>query len=434
MVVFVAEWSTYRWALRWSEQWGLDAKQLLGRECASRLDAFAKGGELPPRRSLLDVDAAGRRLTASLFAAYRNQYQRRTEGRLGKIVHWIGLRWLIDRLPRWHSPRHAEPMTDPDEDANVLDADSDHPTLWRGVPATWPGVDLQYLCNGFAWVEIALTEQPVPDVAVSALRDLLAVSLRTVPPPRRNRGGQSIRFPTKFDQWLYERIAGAVLRLEKQGRADDLWRPILSLGVSRGYWLKYFLSDCFRAGSAQDVAPEEFVALWTRMIRYALDEPGWDASGGSRSDAADVVNELLGFEMGKAVFGGDSRYARPIAAISPLFEIAARRWFVYPKVAAGFCRFALKPAGAELLYQGIRWLAAAEPVWSEWSWDHERVAEGLVDVLRAALDRHRGAIAANADSRDAFFHLCNQLVARGHHAALALRERVATPPGEETSA
>ena len=178
--------------------------------------------------------------------------------------------------------------------------------------------------------------------------------------------------------------------------------------------------------------PDEFVAVWQRMIRYALDMPDWDKSEGVRREVDDLVVELLGFEMGNAVFGNDARYARPIAGLLPLFEDVATRWFVFGKVAAGFCRFVLKPAGAELLFQGVRWLARAEPTWSRWSWEHEDLPEALVDVLRVALDSHGSAIAASAESKSAFFHLCGQLVARGHPAALVLRERVAEGFNKET--
>jgi hypothetical protein len=219
-------------------------------------------------------------------------------------------------------------------------------------------------------------------------------------------------------------------RLPKE-KARDLWQPILALGVKREHWLKYFLSDCFRAAADKQVDPEEFVTLWSQLIRFALDEQGWDAGGEFRSDADDVVHELLGFDMGRAVFGDDARYAQLIAGMSPLFEKAASRWFVFGKVAAGFCRFSLRPAGAELLLQGVRWLSAAERGWSRWSWEHDGLAEALVDILRAALDRHRAAIAANDESRTAFFHLCNRLVAGGYPAALALRERIVSGHSEE---
>src|SRR4051812_48666990 len=84
----------------------------------------------------------------------------------------------------------------------LIEADHEIPTLYRGIPPTWPGLDLHYL------------------------------------------------FPTKFDQWLFERIGEALPRLPKE-KARDLWQPILALGAKREHWLNYFLSDCFRAAAEQ---------------------------------------------------------------------------------------------------------------------------------------------------------------------------------------
>lgn len=282
-------------------------------------------------------------------------------------------------------------------------------------------------------MEIASKELPISEQAAGVLRELLDVSLRTVPTRETGMHRQSNRFPTDFDKWLYERISEAILRLPAEA-AIHLWQPILSLGVSRGYRLKHFLSDCFRAAADKRLQPEAFVAFWKQLIRFALDEPGWDVGGEFRSDAAGVAAELLGFGMGRAVFQDDGRYAQLIPSLSPFFEEAAARWFSFGEVAAGFCRFALTPAGSGLLLRGVRWLAAAEPGWSEWSWEHNGLAEVLVAALRAALDRHRGDIAADPESRSALFHLCNRLIARGHHGALALRERVAASHSEENLA
>jgi hypothetical protein len=95
-------------------------------------------------------------------------------------------------------------------------------------------------------------------------------------------------------------------------------------------------------------------------------------------------------------------------------------------MATKFCYFVLKPAGIELLLPGVRWLAA-EPSWSAWEWEHTGLADALVDLLRAALTRDRAKVATDDSLRMGYISLCNKLVARGHHAALALRERVAAP-------
>ena len=93
--------------------------------------------------------------------------------------------------------------------------------------------------------------------------------------------------------------------------------------------------------------------------------------------------------------------------------------------AVAFCYFALKPAGAELLLPSVRWLAGAEPSWSPRSWEHDRVEEALVTLLREVIVRHQEAVLADADVMQAYSSLCNKLVARGQPAALALRERFA---------
>jgi hypothetical protein len=297
-----------------------------------------------------------------------------------------------------------------------------------GVPPDWPGLDTKYLQAGFVWLETAVTEERMSGETVAALQDLLTVTLRTVPAAPRASYRERTRFPSKFDRWLFERIAPAVLRMGDDRRADGLWQPILALGVRGEYWVKYYLSEWFRAASNPAVSPAEFVAHWGRMFRFVLDEADWEVRGVRWRDE-EVVGELLGFGMGKTVFGGDARHAEPIGRLSPEFEQAAGRWFALGRVARGLCYFALKPAGAELLLPGVRWLAAAEPAWSEWAWEHDGIADALVGALRTVLDRNRSLVAANDTLRGAYFTPCNALVSRGHHAALALRERVAAPDG-----
>src|SRR5882672_9267041 len=99
---------------------------------------------------------------------------------------------------------------------------------------------------------------------------------------------------------------------------------------------------------------------------------------------------------------GKPRSAAMYALLGRSFEVfdkAAKRWFVMPGVAAAFCRFAMMPAGGELLLSGLRWLAIAEPNWPASAWEHDGLASALVVALRTALERHHGAIAADKTLR-----------------------------------
>lgn len=284
---------------------------------------------------------------------------------------------------------------------------------------------MNYMKAAFGWLDEATAEDRVADDTVATLIELLAVSLRAVPAPPREDRGQRTQFPSKFDEWLYERIAAVALKLSTRQRADDLWQPVLALGVTGEYWVKYFLSFWFKSAQNTAVQPGEFAATWGKMLKFALDHPNWDLRGRHWRDGEDMVKELLGFDMGKAVFGDQARYALPVGSLLPEFDRAAGRWLTIPRVAVAFCYFALKPAGAELLLPSVRWLAGAEASWSLWSWEHDRIDEALVTLLREVLARHQDAVVVNADVRQAYSSLCNKLVARGGPAALDLRERFA---------
>jgi hypothetical protein len=309
-----------------------------------------------------------------------------------------------------------------DEDDEQIDYEYDYPSPHRRVSPTWPGLELHYLQHGFAWLEMATSEDILPDEAVDAIGDLLVIALRTVPAKAREGRMARTPYPSKFDQWLFERIAPVLIKLDRVGRANSLWQSILELGLRGEQWPRFFLSGWFKSMSGKRVQPEEFIPLWGRMILFAVESPNWNVTH-ARGD--DMVNELLGFVMGKTVFGGEASYAPAIGRLVPVFALAAGRWFSNPQVATAFCQFSLKPAGAGLLLHGVGWLAAAEPEWSDYAWDHLRLADALVHNLRVAFDRHHAEIATNSVLREGFITLCNKLIARGHPASLTLRERVA---------
>jgi hypothetical protein len=424
MISFAGEWSACRWSLRWSQEWQLDSQRLWGKICSPRLRSFESATTSPERRSLADIDAEGRDRTQSLFAIHRWKWKVRSESHTKRVMRVSGLSWLIRQCRRLLPAAPSQPEEQDDD----IHPEPEYPSVRHGVPPWWPGVDTHYLNAGFAWLEVATKDDCIAEATVETLLDLLTVSLRTVPVAPKTNPRRRTRFPSKFDNWLFERIAAALPRIEAM-RAKDLWKPILSLGGSAEFWVRHFLSDWFRMGAPRAVDPAEFIERWGSMLRFAIDAPDWLA-GSHWHDAEQLVSELLGFRMGKALFSDDVRYASFIGRLLPEYERAAARWFGMSSVASAFCHFALKPFGADLLLPGIRWLAEAEPSWSEWAWNHDGLAEALVRVLRAALERHRHAIAGESRLRDGYYALCNKLVARGHHAALALRERVATSGGE----
>jgi hypothetical protein len=419
---FAEDWAARRWATRWAREWGLDTDRLWARECRPRLEAFERGGAVPARRPVADIDAEGRTRVAELFATHLTQVGRRGESRWRRLFRRTGLGWLVG-LSRRLRPAEPGPQPDSVEGDEDTAEDYDYPTRRGGIPSAWPGLDPMYLRAAFAWLDIAVTVEPLPEEVPSTLAGLLALTLRTTPTAADARRPNT-RFPTDFDGWLFERIAAALLRMDERESAS-LWRPILSLGWAGGNWVQHFLSVWFRSAD-RAARPDEFVALWRRIIWAALDFPAWQAGPGHWHDAGQLVAELLGLGMGVAVFGEEPQFAALVGSLRPEYERAAGRWFGMASVARAFCRFALKPCGAELLRPGIQWLAEAERQWSDWDWDHNRLPDTLAVLLRVALERHGDAFATPGLAGDAYMALSNRLVARGHHAALSLRERLAS--------
>jgi hypothetical protein len=89
----------------------------------------------------------------------------------------------------------------------------------------------------------------------------------------------------------------------------------------------------------------------------------------------------------------------------------------------GFLNFVIKPAAAALLLPGIRWVAAALPSFDSYDWKYG-LEEDLIAFLHACWDREHYGISSDPSLQGAFLSLLACVVARGGHAAIALRDRV----------
>jgi hypothetical protein len=117
--------------------------------------------------------------------------------------------------------------------------------------------------------------------------------------------------------------------------------------------------------------------------------------------------------------------------MSGLLSTAAGKWLRMPKVTRGFLNFIVQPAAVHLVLPALTWLETVFSGRREYDPWQDHTEDALVNYLRYCWDREGSKIAADAQLRDKYLNLLGVAVARGSHAAIALRDRIAGAGGSQ---
>jgi hypothetical protein len=229
--------------------------------------------------------------------------------------------------------------------------------------------------------------------------------------------------PDHFDDWVFAIVAGTIPLLTAAEDPRSLWQPILDLGSPAHQWIERFFWEWFTHGLRAARSPEDFVRTWTDMIDHVMMSPGWDTSLNYTYNLDRMVFELLGFNSTMNRLGRDLAFVPAVTAMEGVFARAAERWFRMPKVVTGFLHFAVQPATTGLVLPSIKWLASVVPSFDSYDYRYG-LEENLIAFLHASWEREQLRIASDPSLQGAFLSLLSCLVARGGHAAIALRDRV----------
>ncbi len=288
-------------------------------------------------------------------------------------------------------------------------------------------LDAAVLQAAFAWLDVTTATTPAERRAVlNRIREFNELILAALPP--RQDGADAMEgHPSEFDGWVQSVVCRTIVQLGPSEEPDSLWQPTLALGAFAHAWVEHFFWQWFTDGVQAAPTPKRFVDNWVKMIRFALAAEGWDETKVSAFDLDDMVYELLGFHFGEASVADDGGFASLLPAHRALLDQTAARWFGWGRVAKGFARSVVRPAYAQMLASGVRWLhrAAAD----ERFWDESGLEDALVHVLAECWRRSRGEIANDRELREAFNGLLTLLASRGNHAAMALREQIVNSIG-----
>ncbi len=171
----------------------------------------------------------------------------------------------------------------------------------------------------------------------------------------------------------------------------------------------------FSEGPQAAGTPENFVACWEEMIRYALSSPDLDLD----------TSYLLGMDW-RATKVLSKEYRSALRRLIPLFEQWTKHELRSARDVQRLAGFLLRPAALDFVCPGIRWLRGALPKLRPRSRgeEEERLDHALVDVLRMGWTHFSERIRADNGLLDDFQELLSGLAGRGGAAALDFQEEV----------
>ena len=287
------------------------------------------------------------------------------------------------------------------------------------------GIDLRMVTFALSWLDLGSAHTSEERRKwLDLIRELLHLSLVPLPAVQDPQRQEIDGLPSDFDNWVDGLIASAIPRMTPQEDPESLWRPIIDLGTPAHHWVEHFTWQWFSGGVQASETPQVFVAIWSRMIRYALSHPLWDPATNRRYDLGEMVSELLGFRIHGRSVTENHDFAVAVGQMVETIELAARRWFGLPQVVSGFAAFAVRPAAAQLLIPGVRWVSDAVRLCDNRNWKDFHLEENLVEFLQACWEREAAKVSSDPQIRAAFLDLLTRLDSRGGHAATALRDRV----------
>jgi len=100
--------------------------------------------------------------------------------------------------------------------------------------------------------------------------------------------------PYKLDYWILEKVARVLISCSRE-QAVKLWKPILSLGCTKEYWVTHFLSNWFNQNHINK-DNNHFVTIWKDMIVYVKQSPQWFDLLKSRVRNDSIWSALLGID------------------------------------------------------------------------------------------------------------------------------------------
>lgn len=232
------------------------------------------------------------------------------------------------------------------------------------------------------------------------------------------------RTPNEFDLWVLDRVAQVIAQLRPVEQPERLWKPILSLGMSRHYWVEFFL---IQWANQVVTSPTTTVSEWARMIDFGFSSPIWKfETDWHRHYLQSMWLHLLGFGGSQLAVWDES-----LSGVALSLQRQYTRWAVkhvaQPYYALGFSRFLQRPAARPLRLEGLVLLAGAAPNPDHRFWKESNLQEEMATLLLSCWGEQSDFLRRHEFAFDAFRLLLKRLADLQNPLAMHLQESVSKP-------
>jgi hypothetical protein len=216
-----------------------------------------------------------------------------------------------------------------------------------------------------------------------------------------------------------------VPQMTPEDSPERLWRPILTLGLERHYWVDDFISALFMHGFKVESCREAFFREWGRMIDFVVGNNIWpeDAEMAWRH-REELFLGLLGLDWYCECLK-DVECRPYIAAMRDRYRQWAETWLDRRDSAKRFARFLTWPSAEDIAEEGLVWLhSAANGIFRDRR-DRDELEHAVMDCLEHFWQNRRAAIRSAPEVRSAFMGLLKQLADLMFPRALELQDVIA---------
>jgi hypothetical protein len=231
----------------------------------------------------------------------------------------------------------------------------------------------------------------------------------------------------EWHQWLFDRLALVIPGMTPEEHPEDLWKPILELGVEGHNWVELFLSSWFTV-NLQVIPPRPgFSREWKKMIEFASSWAAWSSPTGTHYDRQIIWCNLMGFG-GIRLSLWTEAHRNTVTEMRDLYAAWAQQFLPSLRCAANFAAFLIEPAADDLLPYGIVWLATAieaEGVRIYWDKTDESTLSSFVGHC---WNLCRSSVRKDSQTFSAFRSILRVLADRQNPVAMQILSEVASAP------